>query len=217
MSPHCVTSEDWIAVDHTYQPRSLSYKHVLLIASPNLAWNCLFCEGERGKNSDSVAGICMKWASGGAGDPVPAVLLGAATQPVCFRFAEGPPLTPSTLFLTMPKMYLEWVSQEFCVAVSLDQWPVGTWSGQKPAHSSCSLYQRPYLSFAVSSSALFSKVASSSVPLVSLAVQLSASSWIFWCCMEILCAMAKSCCFSSTNFSSNYFAELLVVYKELPG
>ena len=43
---------------------------------------------------DSLAGICMKQAPGRAGNPIPAVLPGATPQSPCLCFAEGPPPTP---------------------------------------------------------------------------------------------------------------------------
>ena len=58
---------------------------------------------EKRKNRDSLAGICMKQARGGAGDPIPAVLPRATTQPPCLRFANGPSPTPSLYFLAYPK------------------------------------------------------------------------------------------------------------------
>ena len=85
-------------------PRPLSHKHVGLAASPNLAKIYPFCEGKR-KSSDSPAGICMKQGTrGGTGNlAAPAVLSGATEQPPCLRLAEGPPPTPSTLFLGYAK------------------------------------------------------------------------------------------------------------------
>ena len=75
--------------------------------------NLPFCEGK--KSSDSLAGICMKQApGGGAGEPVPAVLLGATTQPPYLRFmrAHHPPSLPYFL-ATLKKNYLKWeFSQE---------------------------------------------------------------------------------------------------------
>ena len=63
---------------------------------------------QNGKNSDLLASICMKQASRGLGTPVPAVLLGAATQPQCFRFAEDTPPTPSAPFFGYAKnLYME--------------------------------------------------------------------------------------------------------------
>ena len=68
--------------------------------------NLPFCEGK--KSSDSLAGICMKQApGGGAGEPVPAVLLGATTQPPYLRFmrAHHPP-SPPYFLATLKKTIL---------------------------------------------------------------------------------------------------------------
>ena len=87
-------------MSHAHLPRPLGHKHEDLTAFPNPARICPL----KRKSSDSLAGICMKQAPGGAGDPVPAVLPGATPQPPCLRFAEGPPPTPiRPIFLATPK------------------------------------------------------------------------------------------------------------------
>ena len=51
----------------------------------------------------------MKQAPGGAGDPVPAVLLGAAQQPPCLCFARAHHPPPSAPFFGYAKKtYLKW-------------------------------------------------------------------------------------------------------------
>ena len=87
---------------HAHRPRPLCHKQVWLLLQirPEFAPSVR----EKRNSNDLLAGICMKQAWGGAGDPVPAVLPGATLQPPCLHFAEGPPPTPiHPIFLAMPK------------------------------------------------------------------------------------------------------------------
>ena len=92
MQQHCITREDPNDADHAHLVTSTCSLPLLKI-QPEFASSVR----EKGKSSNSLAGIYMKQASGGAGDPAPN-LPGAAAQPPCLHFAEGPPPTPSTLF-----------------------------------------------------------------------------------------------------------------------
>ena len=95
MQKGCLTREDWNNVDHAHLVTSTRSWPLLQIRPK-------FVPSVRTFNSDSLAGICMKQASGvgGAWDPIPDVLPGAATHPhaSALQRAHYPPPASALFF-----------------------------------------------------------------------------------------------------------------------
>ena len=91
-------------INHAHRPCQLGYKYTVLACSPNPARICPFCERKKKKQRFTSRYLHETGTGGGgAGDPIPAVLPRATTQPPCLRFANGPSPTPSLYFLAYPK------------------------------------------------------------------------------------------------------------------